>query len=177
MDAALLTPSKYIKAVGFKGRDVTVTITGVKIEELEKEDKTKEQKGLISLAETAKKWVLNVTNVKCLIQLFGRETDHWIGKRVTLYPEKNEMSDSGFAIRVRGSPDIAKDITFTLKLAKKKPRKVTLKAVGKNGAAAASAPPQDEPEPREPEPEEPPEDVEPGEDLFPDDGTQQATGT
>lgn len=133
MDAGLLTPSKYIKAISFQGRDRTVTITGVKIEELEREDGTKEARGLISIAETSKRWVLNVTNVKCLIALFGRETDRWLGKKVTLFPQPNDMSESGFAIRVRGSPDIDKDVTFTLKLARKKPKQVTLKKIVANG--------------------------------------------
>lgn len=146
MDAGLLTPSKYIKAASLGGRDRTVTITGVKIEELEREDNTKEARGLISLAETPKRWVLNVTNVKALVQMFGRETDKWLGRKVTLFPEPNEMSESGFAIRVRGSPEIDKDITFTLKLARKKPRKVTLKRTGDapptngNGLKAQPAP-------------------------------------
>lgn len=140
MDAGLLTPSKYIKAASFQGRDRTITITGVKLEELEREDGAKEMRGLISIAETPKRWVLNVTNVKCLIALFGRETDKWLGKKVTLFPQPNEMSESGFAIRVRGSPDIPKDITFSLKLARKKPKSITLKAIGKNGNAAAAAP-------------------------------------
>lgn len=136
MDAALLTPSKYIKSAALLRGDKTVTITGVKIEELEREDGTKEARGAISLAETPKRWVLNVTNVKSLVALFGRETDAWLGKKVTLFAEPNSMSDSGFAIRVRGSPEIEKDITFTLKLARKKPRKVVLKKTGADGTQA-----------------------------------------
>jgi hypothetical protein len=140
MNAALLTPSKYIKAVALQGRDKTVTITGVKLEELEREDGTKEARGLISIAETTKRWVLNVTNVKSLVALFGTETNDWLGKKVTLFPEPNSMSDSGVAIRVRGSPDIAKDITFTLKLARKKPRQVVLRKTIANGNGAKTAP-------------------------------------
>jgi hypothetical protein len=144
MDAALLTPSKYIKAIGFKGKDRTITITGVTLQEMEREDRTKETKGLISVAETPKQWILNVTNCKCLIAMFGRETDKWLGKKVTLYPAPNEMSESGVAIRVRGSPELEKDITFTLKLARKKPKSLTLKATGKNGHAAAAEPVSDD---------------------------------
>jgi hypothetical protein len=143
MDAALLTPSKYIKAAEFGGKDRLVTITGVKLEELEREDGTKEVRGLVSVLETTKRWVLNVTNVKCLVALFGRETDRWTGKRVVLFPAPNDMSESGVAIRVRGSLDIEKDVSFTLKLARKKPKQITLKAFGKpqrSGAAAAPAP-------------------------------------
>lgn len=146
MNAGLLTPSKYIKAATFKGQDRTITITGVTLKELEREDNTKETRGLISIAESPKQWILNVTNVKCLIAMFGRETDKWLGKKVTLYPAPNEMSESGVAIRVRGSPDLAKDITFTLKLARKKPKSITMKATGKNGSAAAAPVTDDEPE-------------------------------
>ena len=138
MNAALLTPSKYIKAAEFNGRDVTLTITSVKIEELIREDNTKQKKGIIQFAKTDKGWVLNTTNVKCLIAMWGGETDNWVGKRVTLYPEVNDMSDTGFAIRVRGSPDLAKDLRFTLKLARKKPRPMVLKVTGQNAGKAGT---------------------------------------
>jgi hypothetical protein len=45
---------------------------------------------VIYFAETKKGWILNKTNIKCLIALFGTETDDWLGKQVTVYPEKNE---------------------------------------------------------------------------------------
>lgn len=147
MNAALLTPSKFIKAAEFSGRDVTLTIKSIVIEELEKDNKTKERKGIVYFEKTPKGWVLNATNVKCLIALWGQETDAWVGKRVTLYPEANDMSETGVAIRVRGSPDLQRDVTFTLKLAKKKPRNVTLKVTGSKagtpGTAAAPPPPED----------------------------------
>lgn len=127
MNAALLTPSKYIKAVQFSGKEVTLTIAGVKLEELVREDKTKEKRGVVSFQREERGWILNTTNAKCLIALFGGETNAWIGKRITLYPEANEMSDTGVAIRVRGSPDIERDLRFVLKLARKKPRTLTLK--------------------------------------------------
>jgi hypothetical protein len=82
----------------------------------------KEARGLVYDRRDEEALGLNVTNVKSLIALFGRETNNWVGKKVTLFPSQ-QQSDSGFAIRVRGSPDIAKDITFTLKLARKKPRR------------------------------------------------------
>lgn len=174
MDAALLNPSKYIQAIAMKGRDVTVTITAVVLREMEREDGTKEMQGMIDMKGTDKSWVVNVTNRKCLVAMFGAETDAWIGKRVTLYPEPNKKSDSGFAIRVRGSPDIQNDIPFVLKLARKKPRKILLKATSKtangnghgtaNGTAPASngkpapdpTPPQDPEEPPDGAPEDPP---------------------
>lgn len=159
MNAALLTPSKYIKAASLGGKDRTVTISGVKLEQLEKEDGSKETRGVIYIEETPKGWVLNVTNVKCLIALFGTETNDWVGKKVTLYPEVNDQSETGFAIRVRGSPNLTKDVTFTLKLSRKKPRKVTLKATGGNA------------KPADPQPNHPP-----ASDTAPQNGAPSANG-
>lgn len=143
MNAALLHQSKFIKAVEFgidaMPKEPTLTIKGVKLEELEREDNTKENKGIIRFTETTKGWVLNVTNLKALIAMFGNETDDWVGKRVTLYPEPNSQSDSGLAIRVRGSPDIEKAVTYTLKLARKKPRDVTLTRTGQGARQGRGA--------------------------------------
>lgn len=133
MHAALLTPSKYIKAVEFKGKDVTLTIKGVKLEDLEKEDNTTERKGVVHFDETAKGWVINVTNCRSLVQMFGNETDNWVGKQVTLYPEVNDSSPDGLAIRVRGSPHLPADKSFMLKLARKKPKRMTLRKTPPRG--------------------------------------------
>jgi hypothetical protein len=185
MDAALLNQSNYIKSIEFKGRDVTLTIAGVKLEDLEDDKNVVKRKGVVYFVETKKGWIVNVTNTKALIAMFGRETDNWVGKKVTLFPEANSQSESGFAIRVRGSPDLPKDVTFTLKLARKSPREVTLKALGKNGKAngkaapatsnsRAAAPPPQEPEPREPGvPDDEPPPSDPNEPpLFADEGEQ-----
>lgn len=162
MNAALLTPSKYIKAAEFQGREVTLTIKGIQIEELVREDNTKQKKGTVQFERTDKGWVLNTTNVKCLVAMWGTETDSWIGKRVTLFPEANDMSETGFAIRVRGSPDLERDLTFTLKLARKKPRQITLKAVGKSNG---KQPPNGKPAPA-PAAAEPSADASPSDEGF-----------
>jgi hypothetical protein len=180
MNAALLMPSKYLKAAEFRGRDFTLTITRVVAAELDREDNTKEQLGVVYFAETKKGWILNKTNIKCMIAMFGAETDDWHGKQVTVYPENNEMSESGVAIRVRGSPDIAQDIPFTLKLARKKPRRVLLKKTpprgqrpAANGKPAPSArPAAARPAQSSPTPTAPNQAPAEAEDLFPDDGSE-----
>ena len=57
-------------------------------------------------------YVLNKTNARCMIAMFGDESDDWAGKAVTLFPEKDTsgLSDSGWCIRVKGSPDIKKAV-------------------------------------------------------------------
>lgn len=136
LDFDQLFPGRFLKAGDFLGRDVTLTISEVKIEELEG-DKGKQVKGLLSFVGKKKQLVLNKTNGICIREMFGRDTGLWVGKRVTLYPQAVDYEDAEIAIRVRGSPDIAAPITFILKLSRKKPRSVTLQ---KTAARAAATP-------------------------------------
>lgn len=129
MRVELLFASRYLKAVEFQGRDVTLTIAGVRLEELEDTKGEKKRKGVVSFRETQKQLVLNRTNAMCIARMFGSETDDWAGKRVTLYPIPHrdpQTKEDGFAIRVRGSPDIPNDIVFNLQLPRKKPQQVRL---------------------------------------------------
>lgn len=157
LDFDTLFPGKFVKAIELKGRDQTVTIATVHGEELEG-DKGKEFKCLISFVGKQKKWVVNKTNGLCLRAMFGRDASKWIGKRVTLYPAKIDFGDSDIAIRVRGSPDLAADLPFVLKLARKKPRDMVLKKTG----AAPVGKQGTEPAPSPADPEASPTDLPPG---------------
>lgn len=139
MDFDRLFPNRFLKAGEFQKRDVTLTIAAVKIEELEGA-KGKESKAIVSFASTPKQLVLNKTNGLSIRAMFGRETDGWLGKRVTFYPAEIKFEDADLAIRVRGSPDIPGPITFELKLARKKPRSVTLQKTQVGGRAPAQTP-------------------------------------
>lgn len=147
-----LYPGRFIKSGDLKGKDWTLTIARVYREELE--GAKKERKGVLAFQETQKELVLNRTNGECIKAMFGRSLPGWIGKRITIYPAKiqSEMADQ--AIRLRGSPDIEHDVTFTLSLARKKPRPVTLKKTATGKAAPKAAPA------KQPEPEPVPENVE-----------------
>lgn len=132
MDMTLLFPGKYLKSAEFKGQRVTLTITGIALEELVSQ-KGSETKGVVAFGESKKLWVLNRTNAECLKAMWGRETDKWIGKRVTLYPEPYTDPQSGektTAIRVFGSPDLASNVTAVIALARKKPFQKLLQKVG-----------------------------------------------
>lgn len=154
MDFDELYPKRFLKAGQFKGKDWTLTIADVLLEKLDGR-KGPEVKGIICFAETAKQLVLNVTNGHCLKVMFGRKTENWIGKKITLFPAEIKFEDSDLAIRVRGSPDIAETFTFKLELARKKPRMVTLQKTGsvklvnpaKPAAAEAGAAPRPAPVP------------------------------
>lgn len=118
-----LYPGRFIKAGEFNGRPVTLTITSVTLDTLEKEDGTEREQPIVSFAETKRQWVLIKTNAQCLRAMWGDAVDEWIGKRVTLYPERDTsgLSDSGLCIRVKGSPDLAEPIEATIKLPRRRP--------------------------------------------------------
>lgn len=144
MDFDLLYPGRFLKSAQFSGRDVTLTIKAVRTEELEG-DKGKQVKPIVSFVERPLELVLNRTNGLSIRAMFGRETNDWIGKRVTLYPEKyhdNTTGEDTTCIRVRGSPDLKAAVTFELKLPRKKGVTKTLKRTGAkaNGAAPTPAP-------------------------------------
>lgn len=133
MHADLLNPSRYLKAAEFLGADVTYTIGRVQHEEMERDDNTSENKGIIFFRDEKKGWVMNVVNAKSLAAMFGTETDNWVGKRVTLYPDPNVQAfgEKVTAIRVRGSPDLEQPVTFKFKSRKKKTRDIKLIPTGK----------------------------------------------
>lgn len=127
MDFDALFPGRFLKAGEFQGKAVTLTIAAVKVEDLEGDNGSK-TKGIVSFAESKRQLVLNRTNGECIKAMFGRNTDDWIGKRVTLYPAPYE---GDIAIRVKGSPDLEKNLTVEIKLPRKRPYNVTLEKTTK----------------------------------------------
>lgn len=129
-----LFPGRFLKAGEFQGRDVTLKISDIKLEEME-DRKGMKTKCIVSFDGKKKQLVLNRTNGECLKGLFGRKVADWIGKRVTFYPATVEAFGAPtLAIRVRGSPDIAADTVITAKLGRQGDVKVTMKRTGlKNG--------------------------------------------
>lgn len=120
-----LYPGRFIKAGELKGKQVTLTIADVDIDELEG-DKGKQMKGIISFKETQKQLVLNKTNGLCIRAMFGRKLFDWAGKRLTIFPGKWGQDD---AIRIWGSPDIALDAEVIVTLPRKKPFPMTMHKV------------------------------------------------
>lgn len=119
-----LYPKRFMKAGQFGGKELTMRITGVMVEELKKDESgdKKETKAILSFARTKTQMVLNRTNGECLKAMFGVETDNWIGKLVTFYPCPMKDPFTGeniVAIRVRGSPEIAATKRWTVRLGKK----------------------------------------------------------
>jgi len=139
-------PGRFAKAGMFEGKDVTLTIDTVYMERLDGDDG--DASPIVRFKESSKgtdkqiEVVINKTNVRCIMAMFGDESDNWSGKRVTLFPEKDTsgMSDSGFCIRVKGSPDIKKAVDAIIPATRFR-KAVTRKMVntGKNKAADAGS--------------------------------------
>lgn len=144
----------FIAAVEFNGKTPTLHIDHVQAVELEDDDGNKKSRPVVYFRETKRGWVLCKTTALCLARMFTPETDKWTGKGVTLFSEEVQVGKERVpGIRVKGSPDIAADITFDLKLPRKKARKVRLVKTQNGGTSQSLPEPTSEPKA---EPEEAP---------------------
>lgn len=110
-------PGRFLKASDLKGKNVTLKIASLDIEELIG-DRGPQIKGVVGFDKTEKKLALNKTNGICLKGMFGKKVQEWVGKRVTLM---TSSWDGEECIRIFGSPDIAENITLTIALPRKRP--------------------------------------------------------
>ena len=88
-----------LKAGDLGDKDVTLTITGVEIKEYEEGSKP-----VLSFAGTQKTFVCNKTNANRIAEMHGRKNidEAWVGKQITLYPDRVEFrGDMVDAIRVK----------------------------------------------------------------------------
>lgn len=98
----LFDPSKFVAAFELSGKDTTVTIDHVSGEIIEGENARKSKKPVIHLKDWPKPLVLNKTNAKVLIALYGADYRKWNGKRFTMYPTTTKMAGEEVdAIRLR----------------------------------------------------------------------------
>lgn len=135
-----LYPGRFLKAGNFQGKKVTLTIKDMSREELEGDD-GKKTKAILSFKETELGLVACKTNGLCIKTMFGDDLQNWKGKRVTFFPSEWNGDP---CIRVWGSPDIAEDIRFDVKLPRRKPIATTLhKVVASKTDAAQAAPASD----------------------------------
>ncbi len=149
MDWSVAFAGKYLKADDLQGKQFTLTIKGVKLEEIEGVDGTKKQKVIVSFKETPKLWIVPITCGLALRAMWGRETNDWCNQQVTLFPrEVDSFGEVVEAVRVAGSPSLKAPIKETIKRGKKN-IVVDLKPTSK-----ANAKPPDLGDPLKPTPEE-----------------------
>jgi hypothetical protein len=120
-----LYPGRFLKATDFKGKNVTLKIKEVNLEELVG-DKGAQVKGVVSFDKTEKQLALNKTNGICLKSMFGKKVQEWVGKRVTLFAS---VWNGEECIRVFGSPDIDATNEITVQLPRKRPILMTMHKV------------------------------------------------
>lgn len=73
-------PSNYLKATDLQGREVTVTISNVVMEQL-----GSDRRMVIYFQGKEKGMVCNKTNASNIALAHGEDTDNWLGKQVTLF--------------------------------------------------------------------------------------------
>jgi len=92
MNIGAAFPGSYLKASDLQGRNITISIHSVSMEEVGGDIKP-----ILFFADTngAKKdrgLVLNKTNSNIIAEMYGWETDEWGGKPIILYPARVEFS-------------------------------------------------------------------------------------
>lgn len=78
----------FLKKEHLGGQDVPVVIEAVALEAVGDEGK---RQLVLSFVGRQRRLGLNTTNAESIAALYGRETDGWIGKSITLYPDPNVM--------------------------------------------------------------------------------------
>jgi hypothetical protein len=103
-------PSDMLQALDLQGREVHLEIETVVAGELTGEKGRKSKKPIVKFKGREKKFAVNKTNGKAIARLYGKNTDDWIGKFITLYPTETEYGDEvRDCIRVRPvAPNIVK---------------------------------------------------------------------
>jgi hypothetical protein len=101
-----LFPSRFVRAADLKGAAHTVIIESVGLEQIDEE----RSKPVARFENRARGLVLNATNYDAVAQIYGDETDDWIGQPIQLYPTKvpfkGKLVD---AVRVRAAPPATPD--------------------------------------------------------------------
>lgn len=98
----LMFPSDYIAAEDCKGKDVTLTISNVTVEDLKVKGGSKEQKFILYFKGTDKKLVLNKTNATTIAKIYGGEATQWVGEKITIFPTQCQaFGETTTCIRIR----------------------------------------------------------------------------
>ena len=102
MKLSEMYPSNLLKAqdVTDAGGEMELTIENIEIKEFEN-DNGKERKPIIHFAE-GKQMVCNKTNGNLLGEMFGDESDGWLGKKITLIVQEVDFAGKRTpAIRIK----------------------------------------------------------------------------
>jgi hypothetical protein len=108
-------PDRWLHADDLQGKPWTLTIKDAYEEDLHNPGSSKaDHCYILAFAETKREYVLNKTNAYVLVQLWGRNSDDWLGHRITLGPKADAKSPTGKRIVFIGSPEIDEPLRLTL---------------------------------------------------------------
>ena len=129
-------PKDRIYAADFQGKAWTLTFRKhepVTLDVMGQGGPTEKTMPVWHFEETPKKLPAVLTNGVCARALFGDESDDWAGRKITLYPapDTSGLADDGLCIRVKGSPEIDRDLVFTVTIGRTK-KTFTLLPTGKS---------------------------------------------
>ena len=87
----------HLKCADLKGKEVSLTIASVSLEKVGDDTKL-----VAYFNGTDRDLVLNKTNANCISQMYGDETDMWVGKKIILLPSQAEFGGKTVpAIRIK----------------------------------------------------------------------------
>lgn len=112
-DYRTMYDSQYLYFVDLKGRDVTVTISEVRCVSVVGEGGRKARKPILFFKEAKDQrgYVLPKTMARIVAQLYGDDTDKWVGKRVTLFPSVTDLGKQKNVPCIRIRPEVPKTKT------------------------------------------------------------------
>lgn len=96
--------SNWLKSADLNGKETVVTINSIEIESFKEEDGTKKKKVILAFDELDQKLIVNTTNRDVLVELYGDDTDDWVGQKISLYVTKTTFAGKrvdGLRIRDR----------------------------------------------------------------------------
>ena len=86
MDTSKIYLSKYLSSEDLNGRNVTVTISGLKMELLKDRNGQQMAKPILYFQGAKKGLVINKTNLKKLWSVLGsKDSNKWLGKKIDLH--------------------------------------------------------------------------------------------
>jgi hypothetical protein len=98
----IFSSGTYLKASDLVDGESVLTISSVEIVEFTEKDGKQRRKPILSFLGTDKKLVCNKTNGLIIGEVYGKNTDNWAGKPITLYATRVDFGGKLVdAIRVR----------------------------------------------------------------------------
>lgn len=98
MDMNSAFPSEYLRACDLQGKDFTLKMRSVSMAEMQ----DGERKPVVYFEGADKGLILNKTNCNAIIDLYGSDSDKWIGQEVILFPTQTDFQGRQVeCIRVR----------------------------------------------------------------------------